>query len=252
MPANRSLMPVPKQIHRSTQFTKIDRSRKSTQSYQNRPRFHQNRQKPQIDRSGPQIHSKSTEGPPTPHSNVSSVGVRTYHFHQNRPRFHQNRQRSTENPPQIAPVYIYILLQDVMLQTHSSPRREAASPPSPLMLQSKKADTPCALQLHAQNAVTNRALQFTLKKQRPSWLPTIHQAEVPRWSRSPNHRRCARIFIYCVARVDDCCCLTLLRCGKIDGFARSSARGLVERIVLSQLLDRHSFTSPRDATGKIV
>jgi hypothetical protein len=37
---------------------------------------------------------------------------------------------------------------DVMLQTHSSPRREAASPPSPPQLQSKEAVTLRALMLH--------------------------------------------------------------------------------------------------------
>jgi hypothetical protein len=84
------------------------------------------------------------------------------HFHQNRPRFHQNRQKSTENPPQIAPVYIYILLQDVMLQTHSSPRREAAS--SPLL----RCTTVKKSKYIRRLAVTCEYLQLRVQKQRHS------------------------------------------------------------------------------------
>jgi hypothetical protein len=45
---------------------------------------------------------------------------------------------------------------DVMLQSISSPRREAASPPSPRCTKSQNAVTLGALQLHFVNAVTNR------------------------------------------------------------------------------------------------
>jgi len=50
-------------------------------------------------------------------------------------------------------------------------------------------------------------------------------------SRSPNHRRCTRIFLYCLAWADDSCCLTLPRGGEINGCARPSAGNLVELIL---------------------
>jgi hypothetical protein len=126
---------LPKSTPNLPKSTEIHRSRKS---YQNRPQIYRNRQKPQIDRRPTKLKKSAQKGHRLPTQMFHQLGSRLDHFHQNRPRFHQNRQRSTENPPQIAPVYIYILLQDVMLQTHSSPRREAASPPSPRCTTIKK------------------------------------------------------------------------------------------------------------------
>jgi hypothetical protein len=63
---------------------------------------------------------------------------------------------------------------DVMLQSISSPRREAASSPHPRRTTLKKVVTNRALQLHAVNTVTLRTLQFKIVSKlifkRRGWL----------------------------------------------------------------------------------